>query len=84
MVARPRARDRRGSNIFASGVWELRVAPRDGGSHIEVLNHRKVKGKGRAIAPILMVVGGPILKKQFQKTLDVLRAEAPAREKTTV
>jgi Polyketide cyclase / dehydrase and lipid transport len=72
------------SNIFKSGTWVMKVEPRDGGSHIEVLNHRKVKGKGRAIAPILMVAGGPLLKKQFQRTLEVLRAESGAREKTTV
>ena len=69
------------SNIFKSGVWELRVAPRDGGCHIEVLNHRRVKGKGRAIAPVLMVVGAPLLRKGFQKTLAVLRDE-PVREET--
>ena len=61
------------SNIFASGTWDLRVEPRGGGSHIEVCNHRRVKGKGRMIAPILMLVGGPFLKKEFGKTLAILR-----------
>ncbi|MEA2448546.1 MAG: hypothetical protein QOG63_478 [Thermoleophilaceae bacterium] len=66
------------SNVFKSGVWEMRVEPRDGGSHIEVLNHRQVKGKGFLIAPILAVVGGPFLKREFEKTLDILRAEPTA------
>jgi hypothetical protein len=37
-----------------------------------------VKGKGFLIAPILAVVGGPFLKREFEKTLDILRAEPTA------
>jgi hypothetical protein len=69
------------SNIFKSGVWEMKVTPRDGGgSRIEILNHRKVKGKGLLVAPVLMLAGKRILTKALNDTLDVLRAETPDRE----
>ncbi|MEA2496193.1 MAG: hypothetical protein QOJ29_4104 [Thermoleophilaceae bacterium] len=56
------------SNIFKSGVWEMTVEPRDGGgSRVHVLNHRQMKGKGRLISPILMVVGKRLLAKTLKE-----------------
>ena len=67
------------SNIIESGVWELKVEERDGGSHIEVVNHRQFKGaKGRFLGATIAVVGRPVLKRDFEKTLEILRKEGDA------
>jgi hypothetical protein len=64
------------SNIFKSGIWEMRVTPRDGGSHIEVVNHRQFKGgRGRVLGAAIGLVGRRVLKKDFEKTLDILREQ---------
>jgi hypothetical protein len=64
------------SNIVKSGIWEMRVAPRDGGSHIDVVNHRQFKGKGRVLAVALVLIGRSVLKRDFEKTLDILREQS--------
>lgn len=63
------------SNICKSGIWEMRVASRDGGSHIEVVNHRQFRGKGHVLAAGLVLIGRPVLKKDLEKTLDILREQ---------
>jgi hypothetical protein len=64
------------SNIFASGVWEITVTPADGGgSHVHVLNHRQMKGKGLALAPVMLVAGKRLLAKDLkEKTLSQLES----------
>ena len=40
------------SNIFKPGsTWEIRAAPADGGSRVEVIGVRHLSGKGRMLAP---------------------------------
>jgi hypothetical protein len=60
----------------------MRVTPRDGGSHIEVVNDRQFKGKGRVLAAGLLLFGRSVLKRDLEKTLDILREQdqAPARQ----
>lgn len=62
------------SNIFASGIWEITVTPRDGGgSKVHVLNDRQPKGKGRLLAPIMALFGERLLAKDLkEKTLSQL------------
>jgi hypothetical protein len=61
------------SNICKSGTWEMRVSERDGGSHIEVVNHRQFKGKGLLLAAGLVLFGRSVLRGDLEKTLDILR-----------
>lgn len=71
------------SNAFrAGGVWQLRATPRNGGGcHIEVVNHRQAKGfKGRVIGAMLSVMGGKLLPKQLQQTLDIIAKEAASSQ----
>lgn len=65
------------SNVFTQGgIWELRVEPRDGGSHIEVVNDRTGSSfKGKVIRGILAVAGRNILAKNLQQTLEILSRE---------
>lgn len=66
------------SNAFEPGsVWELRATARpDGGSHIEVLNHRRARGfKGHVIGAMLTLMGATVLPKQFRQTLDIIGKE---------
>lgn len=62
------------SNIFQpGGIWEMRVTPKDGGSHIGVVNHRRGKGvKGRFILGLVGVIGRFVLPQDFKKTLAIL------------
>ena len=66
------------SNIFESGVWEMKVEERDGGSHIEVVNRRKFKGaKGQFLGATIAVMGKPVLRRDLEKTLEILKKEGP-------
>jgi hypothetical protein len=41
------------SNIFKPGsTWELRATPANGGSRVEVIGVRHLRGRGRALAPV--------------------------------
>jgi hypothetical protein len=42
------------SNIFKPGsTWEMRATPADGGSRVEVIGVRRLRGlKGRLLAPV--------------------------------
>ncbi len=69
------------SNIFQPGsVWELRAHPRTGGgSHIEILNHRRAKGLvGHLIGAMIQLQGPKFVGSAFQKTLDILTREDAA------
>jgi hypothetical protein len=66
------------SNICTSGTWEMRVSERVGGSHIEVVNHREFKGKGLLLAAGLVLFGRSVLRRDLEKTLDILRAKQPS------
>jgi hypothetical protein len=69
------------SNIFESGVWELRVSPQGGGSHVEVVNQRRFKGaRGKLLAAVVRVAGPRVLKKDFEKTLAILREEGEPKD----
>jgi hypothetical protein len=64
------------SNIFKSGIWELKVTARDGGSHVELLNDRRLKGlRGSILTGIMSVVGPRIVRQNLEKTLAILREE---------
>lgn len=68
------------SNIAKSGTWEMRVEKRDGGTHITLVADRRFKGKGLLLAAGLIVMGRSVLRKDLEKTLDILRnqnASAP-------
>jgi polyketide cyclase/dehydrase/lipid transport protein len=64
------------SNIFKSGIWELRVEPRDGGSHVEINYHRQSKGlKGRLLGAMATLMGRRVLPADLRKTLEILERE---------
>jgi hypothetical protein len=63
------------SNIFKSGIWEMRVEPRNGGSHVEVNYHRQSKGKGRLMGAIVTLMGRRVLPADLKKTLQILERE---------
>ena len=67
------------SNIYhPGGTWEMRVEPRDGGSHVEVRHDRRAKGlTGRLMAPLTKVMGPRVLTRDLEKTLEILEREAP-------
>ncbi|HEY8951262.1 MAG TPA: SRPBCC family protein [Candidatus Dormibacteraeota bacterium] len=67
------------SNVFQpGGVWELRATPRpEGGCHIEVLNHRQARGfKGHILGAMMTLMGGKLLPKSLQQTLEIVGKEA--------
>ncbi|MFY9616269.1 MAG: SRPBCC family protein [Candidatus Dormiibacterota bacterium] len=69
------------SNVFQpGGLWELRVESRpDGGSHIEVVNHRQAHGfKGHVLGAMMTLMGGKHLPASLQETLDIVSREAGA------
>lgn len=69
------------SNVFKSGTWEMRISPRDGGSHIDVVNRRQPKGaKGRLVTAPLALIGQRVLKKDCEKTLDILREQGKSQQ----
>ena len=60
------------SNVFQKGgVWELRVEPKgNGGTRIEVLNHRQAKGwKGHILGALLQLTGRQALTKSLEQTV---------------
>ncbi len=60
------------SNVFQKGgVWELRATPKaDGGTRIEVLNHRQAKGfKGHIMGALLQLTGRTMLAKSLEQTV---------------
>lgn len=65
------------SNIFRSGIWEIRARSREGGgSHVEVVNHRQARGvKGHLLGAILQLLGRRMLKASLADTLARLEAE---------
>jgi hypothetical protein len=66
------------SNVFQpGGVWELRATPRpEGGCHVEVLNHRQARGfKGHILGVLMTLMGGKLLPKSLQQTLDIVGKE---------
>lgn len=66
------------SNTFRpGGIWQLRATPLpDGGSHIEVVNHRDARGfKGLVIGAILTLMGTRVLPRQLRLTFDILSKE---------
>lgn len=68
------------SNILAPGcIWEYRVTPRDdGGSHVEVHVVRDFRGLRGALAwlGISLQGGRRYFEKSYQRTLDIIAAEA--------
>lgn len=66
------------SNFFhPGGRWQMRVKPLpDGGSRIEILNHRTPKGlKGALFTPMFKLMGASMLKKSLLRTLAVIAAD---------
>ena len=69
------------SNVFRSGVWELRVRPREaGGSHVEIVNHRQARGlKGHLLGAVLQLTGRRMLTASLSDTL--VRVEGRAADR---
>jgi hypothetical protein len=69
------------SNVFRSGIWEVRVRPREGGgSHVEVRNHRRARGlKGHLLGAILQIAGRRMLTASLRETLTGLENNARGR-----
>jgi hypothetical protein len=67
------------SNVFhPGGTWTLSAQPRDGaGSHIEIVLDRRFKGKGWLFYPAVALFGRSLLKRNLQKTLNVLARTSP-------
>jgi hypothetical protein len=64
------------SNVFKSGIWELRVEPNGrGGSRVSILNDRKPKGKGKVAALMMTFVGERLLTKHLEQTLAILEQQ---------
>jgi hypothetical protein len=66
------------SNVFRSGVWELRARPREGGgSQVEVLNHRKARGfKGHLLGAVVQLTGRRMLTAALEDTLSRVERNA--------
>jgi hypothetical protein len=60
------------SNVFRSGVWELRARPRPGGgAHVEVLNHRRARGiRGHLLGAMLQLAGRRMLAASLEEALE--------------
>jgi len=70
------------SNVFQKGgVWELRATPNgNGGTRIEVLNHRQAKGlKGHIIGALLQLTGRQALTKSLERTVALVERNAMAK-----
>jgi len=67
------------SNVFhPGGTWTLTAQPRDGvGSHIQIVLDRRFKGKGWLFYPVVALFGRSLLKRNLQKTLNVLARTSP-------
>jgi hypothetical protein len=71
------------SNVFQKGgVWELRAVPTaDGGTRIEVLNHRQAKGlKGHIMGALLQLTGRKVLGKSLEQTVAMVESGFAARD----
>ncbi len=62
------------SNVWQTGgTWTLTVEPRSGaGSHIHMVLDRRWKGRGLLFSVPVALFGEQILKRNLQKTLNVL------------
>jgi hypothetical protein len=62
------------SNIFKpGGVWEIKATPRDGGTHVDVLNNRQMKGpRGHLLGVVMRAIGKRTLTADLRKTLNKL------------
>lgn len=65
------------SNVFKpGGTWTMTVTPRDGGSHITIVNDRHPGTlKGRMAALVMSMAGKRILTKHLRKTLDIITTQ---------
>jgi hypothetical protein len=77
-VVRATVRD---SNTFvAGGTWEMQVKPEGGGSHVELVWHRRGKGlKGRAVVAGMRLMGARRLRAGLEQTLDIVAAHTARR-----
>jgi polyketide cyclase/dehydrase/lipid transport protein len=67
------------SNVWQpGGTWTLTVEPRTGSaSHIKMTLDRRWKGRGWLFCVPVALFGRQILRRNLQKTLDVLATRAP-------
>ena len=66
------------SNVFESGSWQMTATPSDGGSHVEVINHRDMKRSPKgAIVSLSMRLGKPVLTRHLKQFLARVEAEGP-------
>ena len=64
------------SNIFRKGSWQLTATPRDGGSHVEVINDREMKGLKGGVIGIAMRLGKPVLGRHLKQFLATVEGQA--------
>jgi hypothetical protein len=67
------------SNIFRRGSWQITATPRDGGSHVEVINDREMKGLKGGVVGVAMRLGKPMLTRQLKQFLSAVEGQSPPR-----
>jgi hypothetical protein len=65
------------SNIFRKGSWQITATPRDGGSHVEVINDREMKGLKGGVVGVAMRLGKPVLTRQLKQFLSTVEGQDP-------
>lgn len=72
------------SNVFRTGVWELEAQPLpDGGSRVEVRNHRRARGlRGHVLGAVLQLAGRRMLTAALAETLARVEAQGERAGRT--
>ena len=69
------------TTVAASSIWQLRARPRHGGgSVVDVHFNYLFKGLGLVVWAVIQVLGRGVLKKIFQRTVDILEQEQRDKE----
>ena len=64
------------TTVAAGSIWQLRARPRhNGGSVVDVHFDYVFKGPGLMVWMLIQVLGRGVLKKVFQRTVDILEQE---------
>ena len=64
------------SNVFRSGSWQITASPSDGGSHVEVVNHREMERSPKgAVVSLAMRFGKPVLTRHLKQFLARVEAQ---------
>jgi hypothetical protein len=66
------------SNIFKRGSWQLTATPRDGGSRVEVINDRQMKGLKGGVIGVAMRLGKRVLTGHLKQFLSAVESGSSA------